>query len=181
MSSERENESILKPKLNLSMLFNRRENLVDTKLIFGFSALFTSVIVAPILIFSPAFVGEEIYLILFISLYFFAPVVYFFFVFKEYKNFRYVINSGSIQVINDYIDKSYEGTSFDNISNVKLRITFLQQYFNTGDVILETPGSDEKNIKLSHLENPEKTYERLSEKVKETEYSHPGKGKRKAR
>lgn len=176
MNSEQGSELVFNPKLNPSMLFYRREKLVDSNLVLGVSALINGLIILPSLILNFSVDREEIVVILFFTIFLFAPLIYFFFAFKEFKNFKYVVDSDSIQVITDYLDRGYEGTSFDNISNIKLNIRFLQRYFNVGDIILETPGSDENNIKLSHLENPEEVYDTLSKKVEETEYSQPSKG-----
>lgn len=101
-----------------------------------------------------------------------VPIQVFFLV-RELTHTRYTVKSDRVEIIDNYLDKGKDTASFDNITDVEMEKPFTQRIFGTGNVLLNTAGSDNKEIRIEFVENPETLQEELSKLISNTEYSQP--------
>lgn len=106
-----------------------------------------------------------------------VPIVMFpiqvFFLIRELKHRKYVIKPERIDIVDNYLDREKKTASFDNITDAEMEKPWIQRLFGTGNVLLNTAGSDTKEIKIEFIGNPETLQEELSGMISETDYSQP--------
>jgi|GEM_PF-585189 uncharacterized membrane protein YdbT with pleckstrin-like domain len=96
-----------------------------------------------------------------------------FFVSRELKHRKYIIKPNSVDIEDNYLDRSIKSASFDNMTDAKMEKPLVQRLFGTGNVLLNTDGSDTKEIKIEFIDNPETLQEELSDIISETDYKQP--------
>lgn len=99
-----------------------------------------------------------------------AFVIELYFLRKELKSRDYIIRPEGVDIVDKYLDRGQESTSFENITDVEMEKPLLQRPFKTGNVVLNTSGSDTKEVILEYVKNPETLHNEISDIVSETQY-----------
>lgn len=96
-----------------------------------------------------------------------------FFLIRELKHRKYLIRPDRVDVVDNYLDRGKKSASLDNITDAEMEKPWIQKLFGTGNVLLNTAGSDNKEIKIEFVSNPETLQKEISDMISETEYSQP--------
>lgn len=95
------------------------------------------------------------------------------FLYKEIKHMEYVITPSSVEIKDNFWDQERTSASFEEVTDVELEKPILQRLFGTGNVLVNTAGSEGREIKMEFIKNPEVVQDEVSDMVSKTEYSQP--------
>lgn len=98
------------------------------------------------------------------------PSIQMYFLIREMQYRKYIIRDDGVEVVDDYLDKSSTSVGFENATDVSLSRPLFQRLFGTGNVKVETAGSDRAEIQFKYLKDAEDVQEELAEMVRNTEY-----------
>lgn len=106
-----------------------------------------------------------------------VPLVMFplqlFFLTRELSNRKYIIRSEEVEIVDRYLDHGKDTASLRNITDVTMERPLTQRIFGTGNVLLNTAGSDDKEIKIEYIKHPETVQKQLSDMISDTDYKQP--------
>ena len=90
-----------------------------------------------------------------------------YFLVKELKNRKYLISPEGVIIVDDYLDKSQRKIAFNRVTDVEMEQPLSQRFFGTGNIKLNTAGSDHQEARIEFIKNTELVNKELSDMIAE--------------
>ena len=109
---------------------------------------------------------QNIAFLVFSAVCFFAFLFLGILIFSSHFSVRYFLTSERIMVRNGIFSKNMRAVPYEKIQDVQLKKTFFENIKDIGDILVNVAGSNEIEIHLDNLNDPEKVYTLILEKMK---------------
>lgn len=83
------------------------------------------------------------------------------------KATEYRFESKQLEYREGFINIRQSNVSYDRITDLSLRQPVTQRIFNTGTILVNTAGSDRRELKIAYIDNSEKEFENIKEITKQ--------------
>jgi len=109
---------------------------------------------------------QNIAFLIFSAVCFFAFLFLGILIFSSHFSVRYFLTSERIMVRNGLFSKNIRAVPYNKIQDVQLKKTFFERIKDVGDILVNVAGSSEIELRLENLNDPEKVYTLILEKMK---------------
>lgn len=74
---------------------------------------------------------------------------------------RYIINDGKIEYVEGFLTKEKRFVSFGRITDIALRQTIIERWYNVGTIYISTAGSSGYELVMLYVDKHEELYDTL--------------------
>lgn len=91
------------------------------------------------------------------------PITLFYYLVYIKKAYQYALTNKRILVKKGLFSTKFTSVDYDKITDIHVNEPFWQKFYKTGDLIVNTAGSDTAEIVLNYIENPYKVKKEIDE------------------
>lgn len=79
------------------------------------------------------------------------------------KSREYRFNNDQIEVYEGFLNISQNNVAYNRITDISLQKPVTQRIFGTGTILINTAGSDFREVSIGHVDSPDETYENVKQ------------------